>query len=208
MPVDFFSTPCANLTGNCELQDVVCGVEIISNRFGISDEDSNSRLPAKVLLDNEERWDFTVTNPDPENKPTSFKAVDFCIDIFRTGTYSLENENRESSEFRSAHTNLADRGLIKRCEGFLRYEGKILFIEIKNRPKGNWLKDAREKFEETILSFKEHHPNYSAHLLNPIVSNKMFNRVHQNEMVQKKILKEKVGLELKIQTSYTIPNAT
>lgn len=190
------------------MQNVVCGDEIVSNRFGISDEDSNSRLPAKVLIDNDHRWDFTVINP--KNIPTSFKAVDFCIEIFRTGNYSLGNENREISEFASADSDLVNKGWIKRCEGFLRFDEKILFTEIKNRTKGDWLKDAREKFEETILSFKEHHPDYASQLLNPIVANKSFsrNKVHQNEMVQKKILKIKVGLELKIQSSYTISDAT
>ena len=95
-------------------------------------------------------------------------------------------------------------GLIKRCEGFLQFDTILLFVEIKRRPRGNWLSDAREKFEETILSFREHNPNSPLQIIEPIVSNKLFNRLHQSEMVQKKILKDKVGVELKIQQSYTV----
>ena len=86
---------------------------------------------------------------------------------------------------------------IKRCEGFLQFNDSIVFIEIKNRhsSRGGWLKDAREKFEETILSFREHHPNFANQIVKPILCNPSFSGPHQNETVQKKILKDKIGLE-------------
>ncbi len=94
---------------------------------------------------------------------------------------------------------------LKRCEGFIEYGNSILFIEIKNRPRSGWLKDAREKFEETILSFKEHHPNLSSHIVKPILCNPSFQRAyHQNETVQKRILKDKIGLEFIRQDSINI----
>ncbi|MHB8260127.1 MAG: hypothetical protein ACYDEC_07640 [Bacteroidia bacterium] len=202
MPIDFFIAPCAKPNGNCQIPNVVCSTNIKHNRFGVCDDDSNLRRPAKVKLNDESSWDFTVENPN--NKDVDFKAVDFCVDIYRTGIYDLDDDNRTKLQFSSDNINSIHKGLIKRCEGFLQFDDKVLFVEIKKRPKGNWLKDAREKFEETILSFMEHNPQNPNQLIEPIVSNKLFNRLHQSEMMQKKILKDKIGLEFKIQQSYTI----
>ena len=51
------------------------------------------------------------------NTEVSFRAVDWCVTVFRTGTY---------------------------------------------------------KFEETILSFKEHHPNFANQIVKPILCNPSF----------------------------------
>lgn len=202
MPIDFFISPCTKQNGNCQIAGVVCSTNTNQNRFGLSDADSNLRQPAKVKLNDEPNWDFTIENPATKN--VNFKAVDFCVDIFRTGAYSLDDDNRTANQFSSDSVNSLGIGLIKRCEGFLQFDTTLLFVEIKRRPRGNWLSDAREKFEETILSFREHNPNSPLQIIEPIVSNKLFNRLHQSEMVQKKILKDKIGVELKIQQSYTI----
>ncbi len=202
MPIDFFISPCAKPDGNCQIAGVVCSAVTNQDRFGISDANSHLRRPAEVRLNDEPNWDFTVINSN--NKEVNFKAVDFCVDIYRTGTYDLDDDNRDVSQFSSDNANPVYIELIKRCEGFLTFDSSILFIEIKRRPHGNWLSDAREKFEETILSFMEHHPDSPFNVIEPIVSNMLFNRVHQSEMVQKKILKDKIGVELKIQKSYEI----
>lgn len=174
-----------------------------NNRFGISDANANTRIPAIVMLGNEPKWDFTIENPN--NRTVSYKAIDYCVDIFRTGTYDVNDDNSDIADFSSDSINAIDGGLIKRCEGFLYRDGEwILFFEIKTSLKGRWLIDARRKFEETILSFKEHHPHLSDIIIEPIVSNKLFSRVHQSEMVQKRILKDKIGVELKVQTNFVI----
>jgi hypothetical protein len=201
MPIDFFVVPCINPIGNCQTEVVHCLQPITNNRFGISDANSNNRLPAKVMLNNESNWDFTIEN---NNNVVQFKAIDYCVDIFRTGTYDVYDDESDINNFSSDNSDLIGKGLIKRCEGFIWNENFILFFEVKNRTKGNWLIDARRKFEETILSFKEHHPHLSNLIIEPIVSNKSFLKVHQTEMIQKKILKDKIGLELKVQTRFTI----
>lgn len=179
MPIDFFIAPCAKIDGNCKKIGIVCKTETTSERFGISDVNSSQRQPAFIDTTNEIVWDVVVKNT--LNKNVIFKAVDFCVDAFR--------DNGE---------------LIKRCEGFLFFDNKILFIELKKRAKGNWLKDAREKFEETILKFRENYANNNFEILEPIVSNKMFSRVHQNEMLQKRILKDNVGLDFHISSTIKI----
>lgn len=203
MPINFFSVPCNNQVGNCQTESIQCNLTFSDNRFGISDANANSRIPAIVLLENEDQWDFTIENP--KSIEVKYKAIDYCVDIFRTGTYDVNDDNSNIIEFSSDNVNTIDREIIKRCEGFLyKYGEWVLFFEIKNRPRRDWLIDARRKFEETILSFKEHHPDLSNIIIEPIVSNKSFFRTHQSEMIQKKILKDKIGVELKIQTSFTI----
>lgn len=202
MPVNFFATPCANPDGNCQTEPVHCLQTITNNRLGISDANANNRIPAKVCFNNEPDWDFTVEN---NNDTIQYKAIDYCVEVYRTGAYDVYNDDSDVTDFSSDNNDALGRGLIKRCEGFLMNDSFILFFEIKNRPKGDWLIDARRKFEETILSFKEHHPNLSHLIIEPIVSNKLFYRSHQSEGYQKKILKDKVGVELKIQTNFLVP---
>lgn len=191
MPVDFYATPCNNHQGDCQTEPIQCLQAISNNTFGISDVEGGNNLPAKIRSNPNPETDFIVNNNSATN--VFFKAVDWCVPVFRTGTYNLDDDRRNPAQFSS--NNIGDE-LIKRCEGFLQFNNTIVFIEIKDRPSGRgWLKDAREKFEETILSFREHHPNSDAQIVKPIVCNPSFQRIHQNEIVQKKILKEKIGLD-------------
>ena len=202
MPIDFFSTSCDNQVGNCQNRTTQCLVSFSNDTFGVSDANADLRMPAFIMFNNPSDWDLTIENKD--NREVKYKAIDFCIDIYRTGSYDVYNDNSSIADF-SSDSNSTDKYMIKRCEGLLFKENEwILFFEIKNRLKGNWLIDARRKFEETILSFKEHHPNLRHLIIAPIVSNKLFNRAHQSEMTQKRILKDKVGVELKIQKVFTI----
>jgi hypothetical protein len=202
MPVDFFASPCTNPTGNCQNELVHCLQPINNHRFGISDASANQRVPAKIMFDNEVNWDFTIEN-NVHN--ILFKAIDFCVEIYRTGTYDVYNDESNISEFASDNIDINGNGLIKRCEGLLMNSDFILFFEIKNRPRGNWLIDARRKFEETILSFKEYHPHLAGLIIEPIVANKCFYRFHQSEIIQKKMLKDKIGVGFKIQSNFSIP---
>lgn len=199
MPVDFFTTPCNNVFGNCNTETIQCLQSITNSNFGIIDSNANSRIPAKLLLDKENLWDFKIENND--NKEISFKAVDYCVEIYRTGIYNLKDENREKSNFNISN-NPQEGELARRCEGFLIYDNKIIFFEIKTGKYGSWLTTAREQLEETILSFEHAHPNHTLEIQKPIVANKNC-KIHQNSAFQSKILKMKVGLdfELKYQLS-------
>jgi len=158
MPVDFYAIPCNNRQGNRQTEPIQCLQAIPNSTFGISDVDGGNNLPAKIgAVNPDPATDFIVVNNS--NTEVSFKAVDWCVPIYRTGTYNLDDDARVIAQFSSDYIGV---DLIKRCEGFLQFNDSIVFIEIKNRPGGRgWLKDAREKFEETILSFREHHPNFA-----------------------------------------------
>ena len=202
MPIDFFATPCINPKGNCQSESVHC-LQAINTDFGVNDANSNHRLPAKVVLDNSLNWDLIIENQT--NKDVFFKAVDYCVVIFRAGNYDLEDDNRDSANFDV--TDIISNNIrpesIKRCEGFITYDNNILFFEIKTGSYGSWLKDAREKFEETMLSFEQTHPNHNLTRIKPIVSNKRL-ITHQNLAFQKRILKDKVGIEFDLAYKHTI----
>lgn len=204
MPIDFFITPCGNLRGDCQTEPNQCLQNIPNASFGISDVDGGNNVPAKITIANPNpNTDFIVVNNS--KTPVNFKAVDWCVGIYRTGTYDLDDENRIETQFSSDNVDVIGRGLIKRCEGFLNFNNQFIFIEIKNRHGGRrWLKDAREKFEETILSFREHHPHFAAQIGKPLLCNPAFPGPHQNETIQKKILKEKIGFEFTRQDNITI----
>jgi len=192
MPVDFYAKPCSNSHGNCQTETIECLQTIQLPTFGISDVEGAENRPAKITASPNPETDFIVNN----NSDTCvfFKAVDWCVPVCRTGTYNLDDDERDTEEFSS--DDISDGNLIKRCEGFLEYDNTIVFIEIKNRAgsKG-WINDTREKFEETILSFKEHHPTKISQIAKPILCNPSFSGFHQNETIQKRILKDKIGVE-------------
>jgi len=201
MPVDFFATPCSNPAGNCTKYPMPCIVNIPNSPFGITDEDGGNSTPARVDTADPTIWDLTVTNNSGVD--VKFKAVDWCVPIYRTGTYNLANDTRISSQFSTSNVGVQ---LIKRCEGFLQFDDKILFIEIKRRSNkaGDWIEDARGKFEETILSFKEHHPHLAHQIVKPVIVNSLHTGLAGSEMVQKRILKDKIGIEFIRQNSISI----
>lgn len=194
MPVDFFAVPCTNLAGNCTTYAIPCLSNIPNPQFGITDENGADNTPARVDVANPAIWDLTITNNS--GVAVIFKAVDWCVPIFRTGTYNLIDDTRDKAQFSSNNTGIGGNW-IKRCEGFLQYDNKILFIEIKRKKKkpSEWIQDAREKFEETILSFKEHHPHLADQIIKPIIVNTKYSGAPTNEIIQKRILKDKVGID-------------
>jgi len=201
MPVNFYAAPCANPAGNCTTYPLPCLAKIPNSHFGITDEDGDSSTPARVDIVDSTIWDLEVINDS--GVEVVFKAVDWCVTIFRTGTYDLDDENRTVAQFSSDNVGAE---WIKRCEGFLQFDGKILFIEIKRiktKP-SKWIKHSREKFEETILSFKEHHPHLANQIIKPIIVNPKHTGLAPTEMIQKKILKDKIGVEFIRQNSITI----
>lgn len=176
---DFITAPCKKPNGNCQKEGVVCKETTNALRFGLCDDRPEDKLPARIDKTNEEKWQLTIENPT--GKDVTFKAVDFCVDVYRTG-----------------------EELIKRCEGFLLYENNIRFIELKNSGHRGWLSDARQKFEETILAFRENHPEQNLSFLPPIVSNNLDYRTPRNFMTENQKLVDTVDLELKIQTRLLI----
>jgi hypothetical protein len=206
MPVDFLTSPCNKLNAICLQRPDHCLANVNSDHFGISDANAKERLPAG-LVNQDTPNDFDIFNTN--HKSVTYKAIDYCVDIFRTGNYDLKNDNRDHAFFSSDSIPGTGKQLIRRCEGLLIFDNNILFFEIKTGLNGSWLKDAREQFEETILSFREHNRNLNLHYVTPVISNKTWvksygYKLHQNENVQKQILMDKIGLDFKLTDYFSI----
>ena len=113
MPIDFFATPCSNSRGNCSTEPINCLQLIPNSLWGISDIDGGNNIPAKINIVNpNSTTDFIVNNNS--NAQVTFKAVDWCVDIYRTGTYSVDDETRDIVNFSSDSVDTSVKGLILR----------------------------------------------------------------------------------------------
>ena len=107
--------------------------------FGLTD--GLSHHPAHIYLHTPSAWTATIENAQRLN--VTFTAIDNCIPIFRPNG---EMENR--------------------CEGMLHYsilhhaatERHIVFVELKEAKKSNWLQHGIHQLETTVQLFANVHP--------------------------------------------------
>ena len=97
--------------------------------FGLCDDQPPLSNPAYIDEDEPIKWVGVVKNS--EKKEINFNAIDNCIDIRRD-----------------------DNTMDSKCDGVLSYEDKLIFIELKEREGGQWLKKGREQLTATINRFK------------------------------------------------------
>ena len=104
-----------------------CRTTSSRKRFGIVDH-----KPAKIDEQNGASWAVVIEND--LRKSVIFQAVDHCVQFEK----------------------LAGKD-VKRCDGFLSYDGKVVFIEIKeSRQKGNnWIEEAEQQLRTSIGYFEK-----------------------------------------------------
>ena len=107
-----------------------CKTISIKDKFGLCDDQPPLSNPAYIEEDNPAKWIGIVNNS--KKQEINFNAIDNCIDIRR-------NDNTMDS----------------RCDGVLSYEDKLIFVELKERDGGQWLKKGREQLTATINRFKQ-----------------------------------------------------
>jgi hypothetical protein len=100
--------------------------------FGLCDDVPPPTLPAYIDETNKQKWIGIVKNKSAKN--VKFLAIDACIDIRK-----------------------ADGKLQSRCDGLLIYDKNLVFVELKEREGGSWLKKGREQLTITINTFKANH---------------------------------------------------
>ena len=66
-------------------------VPFSNDTFGISDANADLRMSAFIMFNDPSNWNFTIDNK--HNREIKYKAIDFCIDIYRTGSYDVYNDN-------------------------------------------------------------------------------------------------------------------
>ena len=97
--------------------------------FGLCDDPPPVSNPAYIDEDDDSKWIGIVKNKN--NKEVEFIAVDACIDIRKP-----------------------DGNLESRCDGLLSFDNDLIFVELKFREGGKWLKKGREQLTITVNNFK------------------------------------------------------
>lgn len=97
--------------------------------FGLCDDPPPESNPAYIDENDKSKWIGIVKNKD--NKEVKFIAIDACIDIRKP-----------------------DGNLESRCDGLLSFENDLIFVELKFREGGKWLKKGREQLTITVNNFK------------------------------------------------------
>ena len=82
-------------------------------RFGICDDPPPASNPAYIDEENTTHWIAKVLNPNKRN--CTFHAIDNCVTILKA------NGKMES-----------------RCDGLMKYDSTLIFIELKSREGGQW----------------------------------------------------------------------
>lgn len=100
--------------------------------FGLCDDPPPAENPAYIDESDASKWIGIVKNNT--NKEIEFIAIDACIDIRRP-----------------------DGKLESRCDGLLSFDNNLIFVELKSREGGQWLKKGREQLTITIDIFKSHY---------------------------------------------------
>lgn len=106
-----------------------CQTQSKEVEFGLCDDPPPADNPAYIDENDPNKWISIIKNPQSKN--VNFNAIDKCIDIRRS-----------------------DNTMQKRCDGVLSYDRNLVFVELKGRNGGKWVKEGREQLTETINTFK------------------------------------------------------
>lgn len=109
-----------------DFNKAACIENTSANVFGICDDPPPATSPAYLAFANSDDWIAWVEND--LNKEVTFTAIDHCID------------------------NLPANA--ERCDGMLRYDNTLVFVELKDRDSGRWLGKARDQLESIIDIYK------------------------------------------------------
>lgn len=179
MPIDFFTSPCSVINGNCQKPGIVCKRTITDKSFGLCDAPSPSTLPAYIDTSDDSKWIAQVINNS--SKEITFKAIDHCVPIFRSNG-ELEN----------------------RCDGMLLCDNELIFVELKDRTYSGWLSKGSEQLISTISSFKANHNIQQYNKIEAYICNKQRPLANSNHIIEMEKFKNATGYILRVNRSITI----
>lgn len=149
--------------------------------FGLCDDNSRASEPAYLDETNRSTWIGIVNNS--RLKKVEFYAIDHCLLLKRDNGYETQ----------------------KRCDGLLHYYDKrLIFVELKDRSYGGWVKTGYEQLIETISYFNKNSSLSSFKSVKAYICNKQRPYFHANHncLIQK--FKDETGLELIIQQNINL----
>lgn len=156
-----------------------CKTDSSKNKFGLCDDPPPAENSAYINEDDQAKWVATVNNEN--NKEISFYAIDHCVTILRP------NGDRES-----------------KCDGILRFDNNLIFVELKDRSSKGWLTKGREQLTTTIEKFSENYNISSYTKAEAYVCNKQrpMANTGNKELIQR--FKDDTGLILKVQSTISV----
>jgi len=149
-----------------------CKTESDNEEFGICDDPPPAIEPAYIDENNRSKWIAIVKNT--QKRTVKFYAIDHCVPIYK------EDGNMES-----------------RCDGMLLYSKTLVFIELKERKKGQWFKIGREQLTTTINIFKSENDLNTYEKIEAYVCNSLRPLVHMGQFSNIQKFNDDTGLLLK-----------
>jgi len=140
-------------------------------KFGICDEQPPSTNPAYIDEDSPTEWIGIINNSSEKN--IQFNAIDNCIDIRRE-----------------------DGKMDSRCDGLISYENNLIFVELKERDGGQWLKKGREQLTATINRFKQEVDATKYNSIKAYVCNRLRPQAHYGQATNIQKFKDDTGFTL------------
>jgi hypothetical protein len=147
--------------------------------FGLVDDPAPSTNPAYIDEVDANKWIAEVINRSQFQ--VDFFPIDHCVVIIRP------DGNDES-----------------RCDGVLKYDQKLIFVELKDRNHSGWLADGSEQLKVTFNIFKLYYDIRTFQKIEAYVSNKQrpYAITSSNSLCQK--FKDDTGIQLKINRQITL----
>lgn len=151
-----------------------------SKFFGICDDSDYQRAPA-YLDENESNQSERIGKVNNSgSKIIEFFAIDNCVELLRP-----------------------DGRMQNRCDGLLRFDNILIFVELKSRYK-RWLGKGREQLTETIHRFEEEHGISSFKEIKAYSCNNIRPRTTTNHMAAIQKFKDSTGLILRVEQEILI----
>lgn len=148
--------------------------------FGLCDDPPPSTRPAYIDELDKSKWIATISNIN--SKQVEFIAIDACIDIRKT-----------------------DGNLESRCDGLISYDNDLIFVELKSRESGKWVKKGRQQLTITVDNFKRNNNISDYNNISANICNSLRPQSHSSHAVNIQQFYDDTGLVLRTDNTIIIP---
>lgn len=118
--------------------DIIHAQTTNATNFGLCDD--QNLTPAYIDETNTNKWVADVRNAN--NKTATFYPIDNCVETLRP-----------------------DNTMDNRCDGMMKYDNKLIFVELKDRDSQGWVSDGLVQLKSSIRHFKKAHPTILSSLI-------------------------------------------
>lgn len=171
-------------------------------RFGLCDDTPPSGKPAYIDEENPDKWIGIINNST--RKQTYFYPIDNCILLYRRKIAKDKNVI-----IRKIHTFIIKLFDIKEkessCDGMLRYDNDLIFIELKSREsRHQWLAKGKKQLTITIRKFQKNHDSKAFTKIEAYICNSLRPMASKNYAIEIQKFKDDTGLILNVQQNINI----